>query len=568
MKRTRIKDAAGNWLFLLCAAVTLASIPSARPVAAAGAPSSDLVAGRILITGAGLHGANGIQFGEDGRLYAASVVGREIVRLHPGTGRFLDRWGPEVGVNGPDDLAFGFDGRLYFTELLGGEVGALLDGQAAGRQFVAPGMNPVTVSDEGRLFAGQFIFGNGLFELDPDLEADPEAVIPDAGDPSRDLNAMDFGPDGLLYVPQPRLGRVIRLDVDLGFSSIEEVVAGLDFPVAAKFDASGALHVAEQTTGRVWRVDVETGEKQPVARLAPGVDNLAFDAADRLFVSSTWNGSIRRVRPNGSSARVIRGGAIAPGGIAVTRDERGREILAVADVFGLRTYRASTGRRTGTVRTPATHLTASWDGESIWTTSWFSNTVERIDPKSGAVLETHADFAVPLNAVRFGDDLIVAEAGVPGQVPPRIVRRRPDGTREVLLAANGTSVFLPLGIAASDDGLWTADWGSGVVWELGREGAYVPPVAVASGLRGPEGIAVLDERTLVAVEGAARTLTSVDLDTGTATVLVEDLEVGAPGIPGTPPSWIFNDVAVDRRGRMYVTGGNANVVYRFRFREQ
>ncbi len=54
----------------------------------------------------GLFGANGIQFGPDGRLYVAQAFGNQITAIDPVTAR-LDLISPQGGpIIGPDDVAF------------------------------------------------------------------------------------------------------------------------------------------------------------------------------------------------------------------------------------------------------------------------------------------------------------------------------------------------------------------------------------------------------------------------------------------------------------------------------
>ena len=108
---------------------------------------------KTLVKGAALQAANGLDVGLDGNLYVASVNGQEIAVINKNNGKFIDRYGPANGVLGPDDLVFGPDGTLYWTDILTGFVGRMTaDGQQLGYQFVAPGVNPVRFSDDGRLF--------------------------------------------------------------------------------------------------------------------------------------------------------------------------------------------------------------------------------------------------------------------------------------------------------------------------------------------------------------------------------------------------------------------------------
>ena len=226
---------------IVAIAATLLAV--ATPGAAA-VPSPAEV--EVLVRGAPLQGANGMVFDTDDRLLVASVPGREIVAMDPRTGRVTDRYGPDAGVQAPDDVTFGPDGSLYWTDLLTGEVGRREPDGTVTKQLVAPGMNPIAFSDDGRLFAAQAFFGNGLYELDPNLESAPTVVIPDAGERALGLNGMDFGSDGKLYAPQPFLGRIVRIDVDTG--AVTPVADGLAFPAAVDFDSHGNLHAAASDT--------------------------------------------------------------------------------------------------------------------------------------------------------------------------------------------------------------------------------------------------------------------------------------------------------------------------------
>ena len=134
---------------------TEASPRSAAAPACLEPPSSG---GKVLVRGAPIHGANGIIFDRADRLFIASVWGGEIVVMDPRTGKIIKRLGSEVGVQGPDDMAFGPDGSLYWTDLLTGEVGRLSPDGKTTKQFVAPGANPITFSNNGRLFVALCFF--------------------------------------------------------------------------------------------------------------------------------------------------------------------------------------------------------------------------------------------------------------------------------------------------------------------------------------------------------------------------------------------------------------------------
>jgi sugar lactone lactonase YvrE len=506
---------------------------------------------KVLVKGSPIHGANGLAFDSRGRLHIASVAGNEIVVMDPATGGILERLGSDKGVYGPDDVAFGPDGSLYWTSLLQGHVGRLAPDGTVTTQSLAPGPNPITFSSDGRLFVGLCFFGDGLFELGPWLNLPPTPIAKQPGM----LNGFAFGPDGLLYAPVYFEGRVVRFNVDTRPVTYETVTAGLAVPSAVKFDSLGNLHGLSQLSGEVWRLDA-AGTRTVIARLPPGIDNLAFDSRNRLFISHAEDGSIFEILPRGRPRMVSKGGMILPGGVAVLdRPHRGESVF-VADLWKLREFNGLTGREVSAERSSiavpngvTSPITVSADGENLIVSSWFGNSVQVWNPESRQVVENHPEFAVPLNAVRFQGDLVVAELGTHS-----LVRVTPAGRTTLT-----DQLYVPVGLAVSGDKLWVSDWASGMVWQILP--AMMP---VATGLAGPEGLAVEHDGHLLVVESKLGRLSRIDVTTGVVTTIADGLDLGAPGVPNMPPTWVFNGVAVGPSGAIYVTGDKTNVLYRLR----
>ncbi|MCX6633720.1 MAG: PKD domain-containing protein, partial [Acidobacteria bacterium] len=498
-------------------------------------------------------------FDKDDRLHIASVWGQEILIMDPQNGKIIKRIGPEVGVGTPDDLAFGPDGSLYWTSLATGEVGRLTPDGKKTTQFIAPGVNPITFSDSGRLFVALCFLGDGLFELDPNLVNPPRKIPKDLPPDAGMLNGFDFGPDGFLYSPVPFMGIVVKIDVESGATSV--VADGFTSPSAVKFDSRGRLHVLDAAAGTVTRIDTATLSKEVIARLGyAGWNNLAFDSRDRLYVSHCNDGSVIEILPSGKPRTISEGGMILPGGVAAVR-RAGRESVFVADGWTLREFDALTGKAIGAEDSSflptglLAPMTISADGSNFVMTSWISSAVEVWNPDTRQVLENYRDFAVPMNAIRFQGDLVVAELG---STPARVVRVTSTGRTEL-----ATGLGVPIGLAASGGDLWVSDWAIGAVFQIVDNGvALSKPRPVATGLKFPEGLAVDRDGSLLVVEtGTGRLLR---IDKGSTTVVAEGFEVGitlAPGI-ALPPTYLFNGVAVGPSGTIYVTGDRANVLYR------
>jgi len=510
------------------------------------------VSPQIIAQGAPIHGANGVAFDSNDQLYIASVGGREIVMMDPDTGQILDRLGVEVGVESPDDLTFGPDGSLYWTAIMTGEVGRIAPDGAKTGQLVALGVNPITFSDDGRLFTALDFLGDGLYELDPDLIEPPRLIIEELGF----LNAFDFGPDGYLYGPIYTQGKVVRIDVDTG--EMTTVVDGFSVTPVVKFDSQGQLYAGDSATGEVFRVGLD-GQKEVIATGLMGLDNLAFDSSNRLFVSGADDGYIVEVLADGTKRTVSKGGMTVPQGVAILPGPDGPAVL-VADMMTVRQFNGTTGDAQKVYRSSddgiSTVSTLAADGDNIVLSSWFSNLVQVWNPATDKVLETYDDFAVPLNAIRFQGDLVVAELGTGSIV--QVSATNP--TERTILAEN---LAVPVGLAAGEGNLWTGDWAAGTVWQIAANGSpLAEPIQVASGLSFPEGLAVTADGNLLVVETGVGRLSAINLETGKVSTVADGLELGAPGPEGMPPTWCFNGVAVDPMGTIYVTSDKTNVLYR------
>lgn len=539
---------AKQWLTLLVLGALLISAcqPIQAPEAGAQAPTFKV---EVLAKGAPIPGANGLSFGPDGNLYIGSVGGRAIIVMNPETGAILKRMGPDNGVEGADDLIFGPDGTLYWTALMTGEVGRMTPAGAKTTQKVALGVNPITFSKDGRMFVALDFLGDGLYELDPTFVKPPRLLAEKLGF----LNAFAFGPDGYLYGPIYTQGKLVRIDVNANPVKIETFANGFGIPVAVKFDAQGRLHALDQATGEVMRIDLKTKVKTVLATLPPGLDNLTFDAHGRLFVSHANAGTIFEVKADGTARTVSPGGMTGTGGVAVVQ-KNGGETVYVSSVFTLHEFDAQTGKPMGV--TGLDTLTVAPDGTNLLLSSWFANVISIWDPATHKTVALYKDFAVPINAIRFQGDLIVAELGTHS-----VVRAKgADPTQRTPLA---TQLGVPTGLAATENELWVSDFATGKVLQLVAAGKVLAePKVIATGLVTPEGLALTKDGQLLVVESGAHRLSAIDLATGQVTSLVTGLGLGMAGPPSVPPPWTFNGVAVSPAGTIYVNGDIDNVLYR------
>lgn len=540
-------------LVILAVVVLVAGLLGGGSVSAKNMTKAGQPPPRVLVKGAPIHGANGLNFDSQNRLYVGSVWGDEIVVMDPDSGRILNRLGAAQGVRTPDDLTFGPDGSLYWTAIISGEVGRLApNGTKSTVAMLPPGVNPITFSDDGRLFVGLCFLGQGLYEVYPN-GASPRLITRDISC----INAFDFGPDGYLYAPMLQEGRIVKINVDT--AEFTTVATGFPEPAAVKFDSQGRLYVVDNATREITRMNLQTQTREVITRLE-GVDNLAFDARGRLFASDAQHGTVYEIMPNGKPRKLIPYGMITPGGVAYLPGANGHGSVYVADLWALRQYDAQTGnpRPLGNyLRPPLAASAQFWTvapfGNQLLVTALTTGLVQTVNPVSGQITTCGA-FALPTNAIQFGDELVVAQLGTGSVV------RQTCGGGQVTLASG---LAYPTGLAASNDDLWVADWAMGAVLQIVKDGTVLTnPIPVATGLVGPEGLALEPDGNLLVVEAAAGRLSRIHLPGREVTPVAERLALGA-SIPDIFfPTAFFNGVAVSPSGTIYVTGDKTNVLYR------
>ena len=511
----------------------------------------------VLAQGGPLHATNGMYFGPDGRLHVVSASSAEVLALDPESGEVLERWGPEDGVQGPDDIIFGPDGSWYWTEFAFGDVAKRTpDGATSVIASPGPGVNPITFSDDGRLFVSQCALGDHLFELDPEGGEEPRLITDELG-PGCGLNGMDWGPDDRLYGPRPSASEVVRVHVDRG--TFETVSSEFERPVALKFDSQDRLHVLDSGTGEVFRVDIASGDRELVGRTGPGADNLAFDADDRLFVSSFAHSFIVEVLGPETNRTVIAGGVSFPGGLAWLPAAGGGGRLFLADRRALRELDPETGAEVHVVTGVGSEL-----GEALSAHPYGSQLIlagaTRVsiwDPEGQRLVERFDGFEEALDALALDGDIVVSE-----YMTGSVVRFDPAAPDDRTVLASGLEA--PAGLAAHGGDLYVADR-SGTILQILDDGERVdPPRVVADGLAAPEGIAAGEDGTLYVVEQEGGRVTQVDPETGAATPIAEGLVLDSleqKSIGASTSVGFLSGIAVGD-GSLYVSSYAENRVYR------
>jgi outer membrane protein assembly factor BamB len=338
------------------------------------------------------------------------------------------------------------------------------------------------------------------------------------------------------------------------------VAEGFKTPAAANIDPQfrDDLYVIDAGTGAVWKVSLTSKAKRLVASLKPGLDNLAFDSRGRLFVTSMTDNGIYLVdKQTGSAKTVVEGKLAVPGDLAVTTDN-GRETVHVADMFSYRTVDGVSGAVSDVLRvhgdTHAYPIGLSIGPKSVVLSSWFSNTVEKLDRKTGKVVATLDDFDSPVDAIETNDGtLYVAELK-----SGNLVKVSPDGKQRSTFAKDLRG---PVGMVQGPGSLiYVTESAAGAISQI--DVASGARKVVVDGLAGPEGIDVGPDGKIFVAEVGQKRIVMVDPATGTKTVIASNLDIGLEPFAGGPPALVPTGVAVAKSGNIYVSSDRRNSLYK------
>ncbi|WP_030255450.1 hypothetical protein, partial [Streptomyces violens] len=467
-----------------------------------------------------LWGSNGVSFGPDGRLYVAQFLAGQISAVDPASGDVEVVVPLDGPVEAPDDLAFGADGSMYIADLTPGRVWRRSpEGEYSLVTDAVTVPNGITCVGD-RLFVNEMRPNGRLLEL-----------FPDGGEPlvlTDGLalgNAMQLGPDGLLYYPHMIGNQVWRISPDGG--APELVAEEVDDPVAVRFDLGGVLVVLSRgPAGIVTRIDLATGARTVTASGLAGLDNAAFDAENRMFVSSYAGGGITEMHTDGRTRALVPRGFNGPFGVTAGR---GGAVYA-ADHFRLARLDDRDGARESDALTVdllhfARGVTADAAGDVLHVTTGLGE-VRTWEPagKTSRVRASGLDDPTGITVTPDGC-LVVAETGA-GRV------LRIDAADTVTVLADGLDHPVDVALDA-EQRCYVSDDRLGAVLRLGEDGE---PVTVADGLGAPQGLVVVGDE-LFTVETAHRRLSSVSLTTGAVTTEADGLPVGLPpGITRTEPA--------------------------------
>ena len=539
---------------------------AAPPVAAAAVPQvpAKEYSQQFLVPGSWFHGVHGLAFNKDDQLFAGSVIGQTLYRVQVDTGE-VDRV-VDAPTGMADDIAFADDGTMAWTAFL---LGKVYIRKPNGKTIeVANGMsgpNSIAFGKDGRLFVSEVFLGDALYEIDlknvdkPDFKPFPRTELRRIAEKMGGLNGFEIHrDDGFLYGPLWFKGEVVKVNLESG--AIDVIASGFKIPAAANIDPQNRdnLYVVDTGTGGVWSVSLTSKAKKLVASLKPGLDNLAFDSRGRLFVTSMTDNGIYLVdKHTGATRTIVEGKLAVPTDLAVTT-EGGKETVHVADVFSYRTVDGQSGAVSDVLRvhgdTHAYPIGISVGPKHVLLSSWFSNTVEKVDRKTGKLTSTLAGFAAPVDALEGADgSLYVAELA-----SGNLVKVSPDGKTRSVVAKELRG---PVAMAQGPGNLvYITEIAGGAVLQI--DVVTGARKVVADGLAGPEGIDVGPDGRLFVAEVGQKRIVAIDPISGVKTVIASNLDIGLAPFPGGPPALVPTGVAVARSGTVYVSSDIRNALYK------
>jgi sugar lactone lactonase YvrE len=496
---------------------------------------------RRLIPPSRLFGANGLRTARDGRVFVAQVIGSQISALNVDTGE-LETISPKGGeIIAPDDVAFDLRGNLYATELMDGRVSVRRpNGRAQVLRDDVTSANGITVH-EGRLFVNECRVGGRLLEIDLNGGM-PRVILEDLPMP----NAMEVGPDGLLYYPVMGTNEIWRVDPNGG--TPQRVVGELGVPDAVKFDDEGFIVSTQVQTGEVLRIDPRSGRRTVLATVAPGLDNLTF-VGDRLFVSS-FTGQITEILHDGGTRATLPAGLNWPLDLTVDTDGN----LYVAD--GTYFYVVHPG---GNLETLGMLFSTGYPGFVRGLTSVGGG--DFIVTTSNGEVASYRPRNCESNVIASGFDQLFGVAVAPdgAVVATELGTGRVLGLKSGRVETLASGLDQPVGLAFDPDGVCLVSAsGAGKIVAVGDSGTDT----VVDGLDKPQGILVHDGELYI-VDAGSRALVSVDLERKTRRTIARNLPVGAPlGVTPKPlrgmppfsgPQGPFAGIAARPDGSLFVS---------------
>jgi sugar lactone lactonase YvrE len=507
----------------------------------------------ILGSASPMHGVQGVAFGPDGALYAASVAGHSIFRIDIGTGGITTFIGPPEAS--ADDLAFAPDGTVVWTNISEGIVYARdTDGRIRVLARDLPGVNGIAFTPGGRLFVTCVIARDGLYEVDLAGVRPPTTVVENIGN----LNAFQFADDKCLYGPIMATGKVARINIDT--REITEVAAGFNLPTSVRIERNGRLIVVDYRAREVVRVNPQSGQKTLIASLPSMIDNSAIAEDGTIYVSTPSRNGITAIDPKTFAQHSVTSSEICAPGLISMINSDAKERLLLADLTGPRFLDPDSGKTapiyTDVILSGTLAIALSRDtyAVSIRGSIIRPPNVQILERATGKALALLTGFGAPYDVKPLADGFVVA-----------------DFAAGCLTKVGGDPSRTRTTVAANLDGpVGLADAGNGVFYVSEYKSGRISRIDTASGARkvvidalsGPAGIALAPNGDLIVAEVGRKQVLAVEVATGKTAVIADRLAIGYTVDTQALAPFLPTGVAVGKNGAVYVPSDINNFTYR------
>jgi len=504
----------------------------------------------IFISGSAMHGVHGLAFDGEQNLYGASLTGYSIYRIDRTSGTVTTEIGPPLGNS--DDLAFGPDGTLVWTAGAWRKVIARRpDGEIVTLAENLRGVNAVNFSPDGRLFVSSVFGADALYEIDVTGEKPPRLIAEKLGG----LNGFEVTADNKLYGPLFRKGKVVQVNLDDG--EITDIADGFTRPAAVNIDKDNNLYVVDIHTGEVTRIELESMARRVVVQLEPPLDNLAIDDRGFVYVSNQTFNRVTEINPETWETREIVGGSLSsPGGLAIG-EVGNEEVLFIAGFWGSRYAPTATGVITSlaeTERLPAGGAIAMSDDYYAISSNWPFGAVFVADRATNQRLKTIRSSA-PYELKFLEDGSLLVTDFEKGTLARAAPGKDPD------LSIVADHLDGPVGLALDGQRhAFVSEYNSGTILRISL--ADGSRAIVTEGLNRPEGIAVDGNGMVIVAETGTRRVLALDPATGERRMIAENLPIGLVGEDDLPAPFLLTGIAIGENGAIYVSADLENAVYR------
>lgn len=501
-----------------------------------------------------LSGCNGAVIGPDGAMYVVHTGNNCTTRIDLKTGKASTYVPQSTGTFITDDLTVDDKGNLYITGTtpIVGEV-YKVDKNGV-KTVIASGLkapNGIQYNTKtGRLFMTECFQGNRVFELDPNGAKEPRLMIKENVIAVPEGFGFDQKTNDLI-VPDLKSGKILRIHPDT--AEIKTVAEGFVTPVALKVGPDNKAYIVEMVTGGVYRLGLDGKNKEKLAQIAPGLDNLAITKDGKLYVTSYWDATVYEVATDGSGMfkEMFPKGINQTLGIAAINGK-----VYIGDAIMIR--EVADGKYVKTKLNAWTHhgmpltigLAKGPGGQLIWPDA-VNNAAAIGDPVSGKFQAIAGGLNRPFGPLVDGARVLICEYGA-GKITEISLK---DGAKKTLTEG----LEGPLALAKIGNTLYVAEGRAGRVSQVdlatGKKQVFL------TGLTGKPG-ALADDGAgnLLILDGAARRLIKVDPKTMAVSTVAENLPV-TYSIVGSYPSVEFPpSMAVDGSGNIYMATAERGVI--------